>query len=205
METEKDIQLRQIADHLIINSSFLKNLGLFHGKMGIVLFFMHYARYTGNAIYEEYAGDLLDEIFEDIHAGITLDFENGLSGIGWGLLYLLKNHFVEGDSDEVLFDIDQRMMEINLSRVVDKSVERGLGGYLYYLLERLSVVSEHSLFDRDYRRELQKVMSSMLANELFDLDSLIARNGWCSIVDITKDSLGICEGYAGMGFKLMQV
>lgn len=205
METEKDIQLRQIADHLIINSSFLKNLGLFHGKMGIVLFFMHYAQYTGNAIYEEYAGDLLDEIFEDIHAGLTLDFENGLSGIGWGFLYLLKNHFVEGDPDEVLSEIDQRMMEINLSRVVDKSVECGLGGYLYYLSERLSVGSENFLFDMSYRTELQKILITLQLDKPFDLYSLIAQNMLCSITDVAKDSLGICGGYAGIGFKLMRI
>ena len=205
MEENKDLLLQQIANHLIINSSFLVNWGLYHGKMGIVLFFVHYARYTGNILYEEYAGDLLDEIFEDIHAGVTLDFENGLSGIGWGLLYLLKNHFVEGDPDDVLFDIDQRMMEINLSRVVDQSVERGLGGYLSYILGRLSVASEHSLFDMGYRAELQKVLSSVQLSEPFDLSSLISRNKASSITDIAKESLGICEGYAGLGFKLMQV
>lgn len=205
MDEDKNIQLRSISDHLIVHSSGLNNLGLYHGKMGIVLFFAHYARYTDNLVYQEYAGDLLDEIFEDIHAGITLDFENGLSGIGWGLLYLLKNHFIEGDPDDVLFDIDQRMMEINLSRVVDKSVERGLGGYLSYLLERLSVVSRHSLFDRDYKVELQKVLSFVQLGEPFDLNSLIRKNTVCQITDIAKGSLGICEGYAGLGFKWMQV
>lgn len=205
MDEDKNIQLRYIADHLIVHSGGLSNLGLYHGKMGIVLFFVHYARYTNNPIYQECAENLLDEIFEDIHAGITLDFENGLSGIGWGLLYLLKNQYVEGDPDEVLSDLDQRMMEINLSRVADKSVERGLGGYLYYLKERLSVASEHSLFDKDYKAELQRVMSLMQSSELFDLHSIIARNDSCSIMDITKDSLGICEGYAGLGFKWMQI
>ena len=189
----------------MINAGFLSDLGLFHGKMGIVLFFVHYARYTGNAIYEEYAGDLLDEIFEDIYAGFTLDFENGLSGIGWGLLYLLKNHFVEGDPDEVLFDIDQRMMEINLSRVVDRSVERGLGGYLYYLSERLSVGSKPGLFDMGYREDFRKVVSSMQLEEPFRLSSLIRRNTAFSVTDVAKNSLGVSDGYAGVGFKLMQV
>lgn len=205
MDEDKNIQLRYIADHLIVHSGGLSNLGLYHGKMGIVLFFVHYARYTNNPIYQEYAGDLLDEIFEDIHAGITLDFENGLSGIGWGILYLLKNHFVEGNPDEVLLDIDQRMMEINLSRVVDKSVERGLGGYLFYLVERLSTASEHSLFDRDYKAELQKVLSSVQSYEPFDLNSLIRKNTVRLVTDIPKDSLEICEGYAGLGFKWMQI
>jgi hypothetical protein len=33
---EKEI-LTRIANHLIINASFLSDLGLYHGKMGIVL------------------------------------------------------------------------------------------------------------------------------------------------------------------------
>ena len=59
--------LQRIANHLVINSIFLDNFGLFYGKMGIVIFFYHYSRYTNNPIYEEFAGELLDEIFEEIH------------------------------------------------------------------------------------------------------------------------------------------
>ncbi|WP_279136533.1 lanthionine synthetase LanC family protein [Parabacteroides johnsonii] len=205
MDENKDGLLKQIADHLIVNSSFLPNLGLYHGRMGIVLFFVNYARYTDNYLYQEYAEYLLDDILEDLHSDIALDFENGLSGIGWGILYLLKAHFMEGDPDEVLSDIDRKIMEVSLSRVTDRSVERGLGGYLYYLLERLSVASERSILDVSYKMELQEVLSVVQLKELFDLQSLIRQNTVCSIVNIARDLLGIQDGYAGYGFKLMQV
>ena len=39
MKEEDKILLQQIANHLIVNSSFLDDLGLYHGKMGLVLFF----------------------------------------------------------------------------------------------------------------------------------------------------------------------
>ncbi len=52
-QDEKHILLERIANHSTINSSFLDNLGLFHGKMGIVIFFYHYSRYTNNPIYDE--------------------------------------------------------------------------------------------------------------------------------------------------------
>lgn len=203
MEDSKDILLQQIANHLILNSSSLTDLGLFHGKMGVVLFFFHYANYTNNIYYQEYAGVLLDEIFEDIHAGITLDFENGLSGIGWSLLYLLKNHFVEGDPDEVLADIDQKMIAVNLMRVSEFSLERGLEGFLCYLQERLSIKSECSLFDVEYVKDFQKAISSSLLKRGFDLSYLIKQNTITSIANLPKDLLGICDGYAGYGFKLM--
>lgn len=205
MDENKDILLEQIAAHLIVNSSFLTNLGLYHGKMGIVLFFVHYARYADNVLYEEYAGDLLDEIFEDIHAGFALDFENGLSGIGWGILYLLKNEFMEGDPDEVLSDIDQKIREVNLFHIANKSIERGLGGYLCYLSERVSVITERSLLGMDYKKEIQGVLSDIRLNKPFDLDSLIRQNMIGSFEEIEKNSLGVHDGYAGYGFKLMQI
>ena len=39
MNTEKDILLRRIANHLILHSIDIEDIGLFHGKMGVVLFF----------------------------------------------------------------------------------------------------------------------------------------------------------------------
>ena len=76
MEKSKSILLQQIANHLIMNSSFLTDLSLYHGKTGIVLFLYNYARYTKNPVYEEFAGELLDEIFNEIHDNIGPDFEN---------------------------------------------------------------------------------------------------------------------------------
>ena len=35
MNTEKDILLRRIANHLILHSIDIEDIGLFHGKMGL--------------------------------------------------------------------------------------------------------------------------------------------------------------------------
>ena len=58
MNTEKDILLRRIANHLILHSIDIEDIGLFHGKMGVVLFFAHYARYTCLL----YTSDAADEL-----------------------------------------------------------------------------------------------------------------------------------------------
>lgn len=203
MKDKIDKELKQIANHLMINSSFLSNLGLFHGKMGIILFFAHYARYTKNSLYDDFAGELLDEVFEDIHAGLSLDLENGLAGIGWGLLHLLKNQFVTGDPDEILMDIDSKFLEVNLLRIRDLSLERGLEGYLCYLQERLSM-TQSPLFDTEYINDFQKVLSSYSSNITFNLPTLIRKNSSMSITELLKEELGVCDGYSGIGFKLMQ-
>ena len=86
---------QKIINTLLLNASFIDNLGLMHGKMGISIFFFHLARQTQNKIYEDYAGELIDEIYEEISANTLVDFENGLAGIGWGIEYLAQNNFIE--------------------------------------------------------------------------------------------------------------
>lgn len=54
MHKKDDYILQNIANHLIINCSFSKNIGLLYGTMGIIIFFYHYARYSKNRVYEEF-------------------------------------------------------------------------------------------------------------------------------------------------------
>jgi len=100
-------RLQRIANVLLLNASFLDNPGLLNGKMGIAIFFYHYAKFTGNKIYEDYAGELIDEIYEEISTSTPVNFENGLTGIGWGIEYLVKNGFVKADTDDALSEIDK--------------------------------------------------------------------------------------------------
>ena len=207
MKENKKALLECISNHLIINSSFLEKLGLYHGKMGIVLFFVHYARFTDNPIYEEVAGDLLDEIMEDIHDGIALDFENGLAGIGWGILYLIKNKFMNGNPDEVLADVDKKLMELNLLRLSDTSLDRGLAGISVYLSARLSFenTSASTIFDAEYLSDWQKAISGKGIPTEFDLYSIIDQEPVTTIEELKDKPLGLQDGFAGCGFKLMKV
>jgi lantibiotic modifying enzyme len=38
-----------------------------HGKIGIAVFFFHYAQYTGSELYDDYAMGLISEILNQIH------------------------------------------------------------------------------------------------------------------------------------------
>ena len=49
--------LGQIADMLLLNGTLTDCPGLVHGKMGIAVFFFHYAQYTGNADFGLYPPD----------------------------------------------------------------------------------------------------------------------------------------------------
>ena len=103
--------LKRIADHQMLHGSFRRDLGVLNGKMGIVLFFFHYARYTGRVLYEDFAGEMLEEVIQELHSDLPIRFSDGLCGIGWGVEYLIQNAFIAGDSDEILEDLDQKIME----------------------------------------------------------------------------------------------
>ena len=154
-------KIEQALAYLTINGSYLNDLGLFHGKMGIVLFFSELAHASQNSAYEDLASNLLGEIYEEIHYELPINLENGLCGIGWGVEYLVQHGLMEGDTDEILSDIDQKVMEINPLRMTDFSLRRGLGGITYYVLARLNASRQSDTlpFDKDYLNVLQKAMS----------------------------------------------
>lgn len=132
-----DQRLQRIANVLLLNTSFIDNLGLLNGKMGIAIFFYHYSRYTDNEVYETYAGELIDEIFEEINQVTPVDFANGLTGIGWGIEYLAQNGFVEADTDEVLEELDQAIYKARLNRPILIEKSNDLFGFGFYYLSRL--------------------------------------------------------------------
>jgi hypothetical protein len=129
---------QRIINSLLLNASFIDNFGLMHGKMGISICFFHLARQTGNQIYEDYAGELIDEIYEEITANTPVDFENGLAGIGWGIEYLVQNGFIEADTDEVLEEFDNRIFkELIYNTPHDIGLLNGLTGLGAYFLKRI--------------------------------------------------------------------
>jgi hypothetical protein len=122
-----------------LNAGFIENPGLLNGKIGIAIFFYNYARYSQNKIYENYAGELIDEIYEGIDASIPVNFENGQTGIGWAVEYLVKNGFVQADTDEVLSEIDNYVSRSMMSHVITSENCNDLAGYGFYYPSRLGL------------------------------------------------------------------
>lgn len=168
----------QALSYLAINSSFTPNLGLFHGKMGIVLFFSFYAHYSKNDLYDCFAYDLFDEVYEDIHKEVLLNFENGLCGIGWAIEYLVQNGYMEGDTDEILEDIDNRVLEYDVRRISDLSFRKGLAGIAYYVCARLSAIRNNDTlpFDSAFLDNLKEALLNAQFTEADEVPSCLMEN-----------------------------
>lgn len=202
MSDSKNEILRRIAQHLTIQTSYFTELGLYHGKMGMILFLAHYARFTGDDVYDKVAGFLLDDIFEEADEDIPINFEFGLCGIGWGIEYLLENGFMKGNSNDILYEIDLKVMERDLERIVDKSVETGLAGISYYINKRVNSSTNpcKSLpFDSKYLNIWRRINNITIPNDrtiLFNICNNIPYGD-----EISNWKLGLKDGSAGYGIK----
>ena len=130
-------RLQRITNVLLLNASFIDNIGLLNGKMGIAIFFYRYGRYSNIKVYTDYAGELIDEIYEEINLNTSTDFTDGLTGIGWGIEYLIENKFVDADSDEALSEIDNAVYRNMLNNPLLIDNGNDLFDYGLYCISRL--------------------------------------------------------------------
>lgn len=203
MMEDNGFTLKYIANYLIINVASLSALGISYGKMGIILYFFHYAYYSKNSIYARFAEELLDDLYEDIDGKYTCGFEDGLSGIGWGILYLLENGFIEGNSDDILYDIDNKIMEWDLNRICNSGKLTEFAGISQYINYRLK--HSDSPFDKYYLSNWEKCLEQFTKIDTISLQTLILNNTFKIEENVSNWNLGLANGCAGYGFKIMNV
>lgn len=136
MHADIDNYLKQIVKILQINSSFIDNLGLLNGKMGVAIFLYHYANYSQQNTFLKFAEESLYEVIDDIDENTTLDFASGLTGIGWGIEYLSQNRILEINTDEALEELDHTIHKGKLKSQSILEID-SLFGYGHYYLARI--------------------------------------------------------------------
>lgn len=218
---DKQLLLNKIVQNLMLRTSSISDLGLLSGKMGVCIFFYRYARHTEVKRYADFAGELLDEIYAEINTGITKDFGKGLAGICWGIEYLVHQGFVDADANDVLGDMDPLILERDVRRMADTSLETGLEGLAHYALARCSGKQKRSLDDQ-YIAELAHCMESrgctpvmtvklgvMLRGKIveyeFGLIDNIAAHGRYTGAHLSKETnIGISKnGLAGIALQMI--
>lgn len=134
-----NLQIHSLNTRLI-NSLEKENisLGLADGRMGFCIYFYYLSSVYTNTNYKKIAGELLDDIFENIDTISSIDVKNGLAGIGLGVDYLIKNNYVKGNVNVILNDIDDVIFKnLSCSKYIEKIDTLSLMHILYYLCVRL--------------------------------------------------------------------
>ena len=154
LEINKSAILSKIVNHLVLVSNSVHDIGLYYGKMGIVLFLYNYSRYVHNDLYERIAGELLDNVLEEVHNYLPYDLANGYCGIGWAIEYLSEQKFIEGNINEILRNLDEKIMERDVRRISDETLSSGLEGVFLYVLTRSMGNLLGTPFDKIYLEDL---------------------------------------------------
>lgn len=146
--------LRKIVDYQILYSPYMRDIGLFHGKMGVVVALYMYAKKYKDELISEYAWDLFQQIYEGVYSNMPIGLEYGLAGIGYGTTILYKHGLVDCDLNSILVDVDSKIMEHDPRRMKDLSIRTGVGGLIQYIALRKNTGEPFEIFDAQYLSEL---------------------------------------------------
>lgn len=157
----------KISQYLNNQNFANKNQGLLNGNIGISIFLYHLARATHIKEIEIMADNLLDKTISCLSNIHSADFEDGVSGIGWGMEYLIQNRFAEGKIDGIFEDIDTIVFQtLNNTSLNSFEMTNGLIGYQLYLNIRLK--NSHDIQSISYR-----INKELLIHLINKLDMLI--------------------------------
>lgn len=137
MDNELSDNIEEIVKELKKRAHNEISLGWEDGLMGISFFFFYYARYINDESYEDYAYELLEKILYDKNLNSNVAYSNGLSGIGSCIYFLIKEGFLEDESNSFLDDFDSMIIgHIDNVNPYDFSFTSGFSGICRYLLIR---------------------------------------------------------------------
>lgn len=98
---------KKLTDKFLLFDFDKYPVGLFHGKMGLCIYFFHMSQIESNQEYQSIAGQLLDQILQhNLSPKHSIAVEDGLAGVGLGVIYLTKNQYIKGDLNMLLEGID---------------------------------------------------------------------------------------------------
>lgn len=91
-------ELRSLSEFVLTNSCSVRSTGFYNGKAGMSLGLFEVARYLNDEQIEDQAFDLLQEAL--LSKNDDISYENGLSGVGASLLYLIEHEYVDAEYED---------------------------------------------------------------------------------------------------------
>lgn len=101
----------KIADYLILSSTNTLETGIYKGKAGHALSLFELAALINNENIEQAAFNIIKEAL--LTKTQNINFKEGLSGLGYVLLYLIKYNFIDADFRELFWEKDDLILNSN--------------------------------------------------------------------------------------------
>ena len=213
----------ELFHQTILHANNTPAYGLFDGEMGITLVLSEYERARKRRPIKNAINFLLDNILSNLHKNMPLDFANGLTGIGWGVEYLIQKGFQKGVGVEICEAIDAKLMAVNLRRVHDLSLETGIEGWLHYIMAHVqgAQLQRREAFEKGFLAECMDVCHQILLEGKADKALLSLSNKMIHILKgedtpysfhlgqfiqepYSEKALGLHHGISGQLYKMME-
>jgi len=157
---KKILVLNEKIGNMLFDKEAVLPIGLAYGKMGICIYFYHYARITQEKKYEKIADKLLDQIYSKIDTAQGLNIEHGVLGVGLGIDYLINRKYVSGNINTILEEIDNKVFRLKIQE--DSVFEtKGYLQLLFYMLIRLRKQKKGSDNEFIYREFIIQIVNKV--------------------------------------------
>ncbi len=166
----------RIINYLVLQVSQMEDSGLYHGRLGVILALFCHGKVYGDRRMCDFATDMFQTHTHSYHEG-DVGLEKGLAGLGLGIILLYEAGMFQDDLNELLHDVDTRIMERDPRRIADYTFRNGALGILYYARRRMSLDQECTTLQVDYVNELAesvRKVSSLSGQQETLLSSLCA-------------------------------
>lgn len=191
-------QLQQIANILNVNCQRAGEFGLLKGKLGIAIFFYHYARFSKEKYYEEIADVLLDDSVNNAKRQKSISFSNGILGLGWCLKYLEKNSFIELEND-MLNPIIQIAKHESESQAVMRDLKNDIPSMSKGLFLTIDVIDDNII--NNCLKDVKWCLECSNINDL-DLPYINSLIFVLKKISTNKSYKTICEKYMAKAYKI---
>lgn len=189
--------LTRIANYLILHGRYQNNPGLFRGKAGTMLTMFLFSQKTGISVYHDFAEDLFDDVQKQLYDNMPIGMENGLTGIAYSMSYLANNNILAFDQNEILSDIDNKIMSVDPRRITDLSFNTGALGIWIYINERMKCKEVLTSIDAQYIGELKDILKEGYSSNTSEFNLLERlQKPTFSIYEYEKQRLDIDGGAA---------
>ena len=126
-----------------------------HPDIGRVLG-LHIMGVCINPLFQVQANRLLYNTMSNLHESIPLCVKRGLIGICSGLLYLMRNHFIERDEDKTLTIFDNYIMDAVMNHREGSNLD--LEGIYHYMSQRVIV---HNRRDATFQKRIEATIQKL--------------------------------------------
>lgn len=161
--------------------------GVLSGVSGVALFQFYYSKYLCSEYEYEEGEALLLKSIELINEGqMYPTFCAGLAGFGWVLEHLVKEDFIDFDTDDILTHFDEYLYKTMITDIKMGNYDflHGAIGYGYYFLKRYENAEEENKENfKGYIIELISVLD-------FISEKSENKRAWLSVLDIETGEMG---------------